>query len=288
MGVPIHPGMVENLAVGTRNLYQQAEERLLGIIARQLAAGLDAPGWIERKLVAVQAIRRASQGVVDERGKAVTLEVFDVVAEAFNVGHRAAVAELGALSDTARRLVDDVTPNAQAVDRLAAETVDLLTERHRSILRNVDDRYRAIVAEVTATPLLGTGTRRMIHTAWALGALDDLKHLNLRKWAHKLGFRGHFSTKTRTYSTTLGALRNARAAWHCLAPPQHSSALTDHPPSRPLGLPRHRPHPRPRTSRRPHRRPDAWTGGDHSSVTTNSSPSPKRWPASRSAAPSTT
>ncbi len=28
-----------------------------------------------------------------------------------------------------------------------------------------------------------------------------------------LGFRGHFSTKTRRYSTTLGALRDARAAW---------------------------------------------------------------------------
>ncbi|MFF8267732.1 replication initiator [Streptomyces sp. NPDC016562] len=39
-------------------------------------------------------------------------------------------------------------------------------------------------------------------------------HLNLRKWAHMLGFRGHFSTKTRAYSTTLGALRAARAAWH--------------------------------------------------------------------------
>ncbi|MFD6471428.1 replication initiator [Streptomyces goshikiensis] len=55
---------------------------------------------------------------------------------------------------------------------------------------------------------------RMIRTAWALGARDDLKHLNLRKWAHMLGFRGHFSTKTRAYSTTLGALRAARAAWH--------------------------------------------------------------------------
>ncbi|MEU9062201.1 replication initiator [Streptomyces sp. NPDC048430] len=33
-------------------------------------------------------------------------------------------------------------------------------------------------------------------------------------WAHMLGFRGHFSTKTRAYSTTLGALRDARAAWH--------------------------------------------------------------------------
>ncbi|MFI5993157.1 phage minor capsid protein [Streptomyces sp. NPDC051362] len=152
--------MVEDLAAGTRDLYAAAEERLLGIIARQLAEGLDAPGWAERKLSAVQAMRRASQGVVDELGKAVTLEVFDVVAQAYNTGHRAAVAELGALSDASRRLVDDLTPNAQAVDRLAAETVDLLTDRHRSILRNVEDQYRGIVAEVTATPLLGTGTRR--------------------------------------------------------------------------------------------------------------------------------
>lgn len=124
---------------------------LLGIIARQLADGLDAPGWVERNLSAVQAVRRTSQAVVDELGKAVTLDVFDVVAQAYNTGHRAAVAELGALSDTGRRLVDGVTPNAQAVNRI--------TSTHRSILRAVDDRYRGIVAEVTATPLLGTGTR---------------------------------------------------------------------------------------------------------------------------------
>ncbi|MGW4820498.1 replication initiator, partial [Streptomyces sp. NPDC004227] len=29
--------------------------------------------------------------------------------------------------------------------------------------------------------------------------------------AHMLGFRGHFSSKSRRYSTTLGALRQARA-----------------------------------------------------------------------------
>jgi hypothetical protein len=33
----------------------------------------------------------------------------------------------------------------------------------------------------------------------------------LRAWAHMLGFRGHFSTKSRRYSTTLGALRQVRA-----------------------------------------------------------------------------
>ncbi|MGW2292675.1 phage minor capsid protein [Streptomyces phaeochromogenes] len=158
--MPIHPGMVEDLAAGTRDLHAQAETRLLGIIARQLADGLEAPGWAERKLAAVQQLRRASQAVVDELGKAVTLEVFDVVAESYNVGHRAAVAELGALSDDTRRLVDDVIPNAAAADRLAQETVDVVTSTHRSILRAVVDGFRAIVAEVTATPLLGTGTRR--------------------------------------------------------------------------------------------------------------------------------
>ncbi|MFI0736421.1 phage minor capsid protein [Streptomyces sp. NPDC021225] len=158
--MPVHPGMVEDLSASARDLYAEAEERLLGIIARQLAAGLDAPGWVELKLAAVQQLRRASQTVVDELGKAVELEVFDVVAEAYNAGHRAAVAELGALSDDARRLVDDVAPNAQAVDRLAQETVDVVTSTHRSILRAVVDRFRAIVAQVTATPLIGTGTRR--------------------------------------------------------------------------------------------------------------------------------
>ncbi|MEU5805587.1 replication initiator [Streptomyces sp. NPDC047718] len=33
----------------------------------------------------------------------------------------------------------------------------------------------------------------------------------LVRWAHMLGFRGHFSTKSRQYSTTLGALRQTRA-----------------------------------------------------------------------------
>ncbi|WP_326778181.1 hypothetical protein [Streptomyces sp. NBC_01445] len=46
--MPIHPGTVEDRAAGTRDLYEQAEQRLLGIVARQLADGLDAPGWVER------------------------------------------------------------------------------------------------------------------------------------------------------------------------------------------------------------------------------------------------
>ncbi|MFE1499670.1 replication initiator, partial [Streptomyces albidoflavus] len=55
--------------------------------------------------------------------------------------------------------------------------------------------------------------RQMIRTAWALGHLPEFADLKLWKWAHMLGFRGHFSTKSRAYSTTLGALRDVRRAW---------------------------------------------------------------------------
>jgi hypothetical protein len=53
----------------------------------------------------------------------------------------------------------------------------------------------------------------MIRTCWDLGQRPEFAHLKLWKWAHMLGFRGHFSTKSRYYSVTLGALRDARRAW---------------------------------------------------------------------------
>jgi hypothetical protein len=51
-------------------------------------------------------------------------------------------------------------------------------------------------------------------TAWRLGSDPALASLGLRRHAHHLGYRGHVLTKSRRYSTTLGALRDARAAWH--------------------------------------------------------------------------
>jgi hypothetical protein len=55
--------------------------------------------------------------------------------------------------------------------------------------------------------------RRMIETCWSLGGRPELRTLRLRPWAHMLGFRGHFSTKSRRYSITLTALRTARRNW---------------------------------------------------------------------------
>ncbi|MFD9789635.1 phage minor capsid protein [Streptomyces sp. NPDC059070] len=152
--------MVEDLSAGVAALYADVEQRLLGIVARQLADGYDAPGWVTAKLANVQALRRGAQGVVDALGTAMQLDVFDAVAEAYNVGRQAGLAELGALHDNDLLRIAETTPNTRAVDRLAAETVELVTQTHRGILRGVEDGYRQVIAEVAATPLLGVDARR--------------------------------------------------------------------------------------------------------------------------------
>jgi hypothetical protein len=53
----------------------------------------------------------------------------------------------------------------------------------------------------------------LVRTAWKLGGRPELERLRLRSWAHMLGFGGHWSTKSRRYSTTMGALRRARVAF---------------------------------------------------------------------------
>jgi hypothetical protein len=53
--------------------------------------------------------------------------------------------------------------------------------------------------------------RRLIAECLRIGQAAELAELKTAHWAHMLGFRGHFSTKSRAYSTTLGALRAARA-----------------------------------------------------------------------------
>jgi hypothetical protein len=53
----------------------------------------------------------------------------------------------------------------------------------------------------------------LVRAAWELGSRPELAGLRLRAWAHMLGFGGHWSTKSRRYSTTMTALRRARVAF---------------------------------------------------------------------------
>ncbi|MGW2939180.1 replication initiator protein RepSA [Streptomyces sp. NPDC001156] len=66
--------------------------------------------------------------------------------------------------------------------------------------------------------------RRLIEACKLLDSLYPDRRL--WAWAHMLGFRGHFSTKSRRYSTTLGALRQERADYRA-AEERESLGLDD-------------------------------------------------------------
>lgn len=104
--------------------------------------------------------------------------------------------------------------NGQALtDRAVAAYIAKYATKGAETATGTLDRRLRFAAEL-ATMNLPAHAERLIRTAWTLGARKDLEHLRLRAWAHM--FRGHFSTKTRRYSTALGALRTARAEWRRL------------------------------------------------------------------------
>jgi hypothetical protein len=78
-------------------------------------------------------------------------------------------------------------------------------------------------------------TTRILQHAWTLGAHPA--YGNIRRWLHMLAFHGHFTTKSRRYSTTLGALRTERRTYRqqqAATTPAHEPA-TEHEPTLTVG-----------------------------------------------------
>ncbi|WP_276941564.1 MULTISPECIES: replication initiator [Ferrimicrobium] len=65
----------------------------------------------------------------------------------------------------------------------------------------------------------------MARAAFELGENPDYKELNLARWAHDLGHRGHFLTKSRRFSVTFAYLRGMREAWRDMERLERAEAL---------------------------------------------------------------
>ena len=119
---------------------------------------------------------------------------------------RARVLRFGAQVDTrpvraSQRSDDpdrDLTPEQVAgyLAKYATKSATDVTSRDNAHLRRLDATARRLAARA-ATGQNGEPE-------------PDAPYGLLGKWAHTLGFRGHFSTKSRRYSLTLGRLRRAR------------------------------------------------------------------------------
>jgi hypothetical protein len=144
----------------------------------------------------------------------------------------ATLALLTAAIDQAARSVHLETPSAPGLPtRTLAWGREADTRPIAATGEVTDSRVAAYVAKYATKAAECTGTldrrltpadrltdlpirdhaRRLIAECLRLSTLPGLEDLRLAAWAHMLGFRGHFSTKSRTYSITLGSLRTDRA-----------------------------------------------------------------------------
>ncbi|MDX3516524.1 replication initiator [Streptomyces scabiei] len=119
----------------------------------------------------------------------------------------------------------DFTGDGPVTDRHVAAYIAKYATKGAETTTGTLDRRLRFLAELASHDITDHA-RRMIHTAWHLATNRRHAHLRLRQWAHMLGFRGHFSTRTRHYSTTLAQLRAERTAWRTGRPAPQTPAAT--------------------------------------------------------------
>ena len=133
-------------------MYAEAEEQLLGIVAKNLknADDGDPAAWAQRKLAQVQKVQAEVEralGALEERSLE---ERVKLIWAAHDEGADGLWRELG--------LEGEPSGRAQAVTALIDDIDGRFSELHRRILRDATDAYREVLAQALAMPVLGVET----------------------------------------------------------------------------------------------------------------------------------
>ncbi|MFI6604529.1 replication initiator [Nonomuraea sp. NPDC050536] len=102
-----------------------------------------------------------------------------------------------------------ITTTGDLNDQAVASYVAKYATKAAECVGTLDRRINSL--EDLAVLPIRDHARHLIAACMRLGQQEDLAELRLTQWAHMLGFRGHFSTKSRAYSITLGDMRAERA-----------------------------------------------------------------------------
>jgi hypothetical protein len=112
----------------------------------------------------------------------------------------------------ARNITRDEQAGELSAEQVAGYVAKYATKGTESFGAGLDRRLHD-ADDLEHLDKLPAHVAELVRAAWALGGHPELEGLRLRAWAHMLGFGGHWSTKSRRYSTTMGALRRARVTF---------------------------------------------------------------------------
>jgi hypothetical protein len=153
----------------------------------------------------------------DEHGRAPEALSADLLAAALELAARRVSAPCVGSADDNRARVQwgkeldvVIVTDANLGRRRAAAYLAKYSTKSTEDLGVLDHRLRAGVPESLELP---GHLRNLVEMAWRLGGEPERRELRLRAWAHSAGYRGHFLTKSRRFSTTFRELRAIRKQW---------------------------------------------------------------------------
>lgn len=150
----ISPTTAADLAEEVARIYRDAELRILARIASSLATGLELDDWAVQQLARLQRIR---PGILAEL-RTVNAEAAAAIERA--IGWAYYGGELSALTDVRGLVPGELTEPRPAVLAIAKDITEGITATVPALLRGVDDAYRSIVAQASASVLAGAEGRR--------------------------------------------------------------------------------------------------------------------------------
>lgn len=181
----------EKMAEEIRRIYERAELQIIVDVARRLKDGIETADWQAQKLAQLDSLRRDVEKTLDKPSKIAPGMIEEFIQTAYQNGGESVVEDLQAEIKRAKEqgkdpadideiktavfgdnpvpddfnFQTDVTPetlmaiNQEAVAALAGATTQAVTDRHLQIIRQTEDVYRNVIAEVVGSGVTGTETR---------------------------------------------------------------------------------------------------------------------------------
>lgn len=199
----------EQYAEPVAAIYRDAELRILAAITKALASGINAPDWEQLQLARIQSVRKTAIAELSRANPIAAAEIERSLAAAYAAGGASTLADVAGVLDPVN------APTAQkvaAVKALAAATVDGLASAQNAILRGVDDVYRSVVAQSTASVTAGAVGRREatqqaitqflgkgltgIQTERGVMDISTYTNMAVRTATARVSLQGHLDTMT--------------------------------------------------------------------------------------------
>jgi len=138
----LDPEEILKIAQTVSQIYGEASDKIVGIIAKRLASDIDSKDWVAIKNGEINLLLDEAKRIVATLQDNGQQALLTALTDAYETGAKNAVQELGLT----------LTPqiNRQAVLALANETVIMTTESYRSILRTTADIYRQVISQTSA------------------------------------------------------------------------------------------------------------------------------------------